>query len=87
MKKIFFKNHTQNVVEKLFPALLQNVKIDHISGSIIDSFTQFVFIVCQVEGYRNMLKLSDRPIAFTSYKEFLKNKKRSGTGFPASFST
>ena len=33
-----------------------------------------VFIVCQVEGYRNILKFSCRPLAFTSYKSFLKNK-------------
>ena len=42
--------------------------------------------VWQVEGYRNILKLSCRPLAFTSYKAFLKNKKRSGTSLPASFS-
>ena len=66
--------------------LSQNVKIDQISGSITDSFIQFAFIVCQIEGYRNMLKLSCRPIVFTSYKDFLKSKKRYGTGFSASFS-
>ena len=31
-------------------------------------------------------QLNYRPISFTSYKAFLKNKKRSGTRFPASFS-
>ena len=35
----------------------------------------FVFIVCQIEYYRNWLKLSCRPLAFTSSKAFLKNKK------------
>ena len=30
------------------------------------NFIQLVFIVCQAEGYRNMLKLSCRPLAFTS---------------------
>ena len=29
-------------------------------------YTQFVFIVSQIEGYRNILKLSCRPLAFTS---------------------
>ena len=43
---------------------------------------QFVFIICQVEGYRNILKLSFRPLVFTSFKLFLKNKKRSGTSLP-----
>ena len=33
-------------------------------------FIQFVFIVCQIEEYRNTLKLSRRPLAFTSYKVF-----------------
>ena len=60
--------------------LLQKVKIEHISGKIIQSFIQCVFIVCQ-GGLSNC-----RPLAFTSYKAFLRNKKRSGTTFPASFS-
>ena len=44
---------------------------------------QFVFIVSQVQGYPDILKPSCRPLAFTSYKYFLKNKKMSGTSFPA----
>ena len=44
------------------------------------------FIVCQVHGYQDILKLSCRPLAFTPYKAFLKNKKRSKTSLPASFS-
>ena len=32
------------------------------------------------------LKLSCRPLAFTSYKAILKNKNRSGTSLSASFS-
>ena len=39
-----------------------------------------------VEGYHNILKVSCRPLAFTSFKVFLKNKKRSGTSIPASIS-
>ena len=35
----------------------------------------FVFIVCQVEGYQKILKLSWKPLAFTSYKAFLKKQK------------
>ena len=47
---------------------------------------KFSFIECQVEGYKNIFKLSCRPFAlFTSYKAFLKNKKRSKTSLPASF--
>ena len=42
-------------------------KFEHISGSVVWSFMLFVLIVCHVEGYRNILKLSFRPLAFTSY--------------------
>ena len=51
-----------------------SVKVEHIS--IVICFIRFVFIVWQVEGYRNMLKLSCRPLALASYQAFLKNKKR-----------
>ena len=57
-----------------------------ISTLALQCFIQFVFIVCQVEGYQNMLKLSSKQLAFTSYKAFLKKQRRSGTSFPASFS-
>ena len=36
---------------------------------------QFVYIVCQTEDYQNILKLSCRIFAFTSYKAFLKKQK------------
>ena len=32
------------------------------------------------------MKLNSRPFAFTSYKAFSKNKKRSGSSLPVSFS-
>ena len=44
------------------------------------------FIICQVEGYQKILKLSFRPLSFISYKAFLKNKKRSRINLPALFS-
>ena len=59
-------------------------KTEHISDQEY-YVLQFVFTVCQVEVYWNTLKLSCRPLAFTSSKAFLKNKKRSGTSLPASF--
>ena len=43
------KNHTQNVVEKLFPDPFLKIKSEHISGSIVWSFIQFVFFVYQAE--------------------------------------
>ena len=48
-------------------------------------FYVFCLIVCQVEDYRKWFELSSRPFAFTSYKAFLKNKKRSETSLPTSF--
>ena len=43
----------------------------------------FIFIVCQGEGYQYVSKLSYRPLVFTSYKAFLKNKKQSTTNLLA----
>ena len=40
----------------------------------------------QVEDYQNILKLRYRPLAFTSNKACLKNRKRSGTSLSTSFS-
>ena len=46
-----------------------------------------MFLLCVwAEGYRKILKLSCRPLAITSYKAYLKNKKKSGTSLPVSFS-
>ena len=62
------------------------IEIADVFGSMVYRFIQFVSIACQVEGYENILKLTYRPLAFTLCKAFLKNKKSSGTSFPASFS-
>ena len=47
---------------------------------------QLAFNAYQAEDYRSLPKLCCRPLAFISYYAFLKNKKRSGTSFPASVS-
>ena len=47
---------------------------------------QFIFILCQVGGYQNILKPRCRPLTFNSFKAFLENKKRPATSLPASFS-
>ena len=49
------------------------------------SFIQLAIMVCQVEDYQNILKLSRRPLSLTSYKDFLKNKIP-GTCLPVLFS-
>ena len=38
-----------------------------------------------IEVYQNILKLSCKPLASTSYRAFLKNKKRSETSLPIPF--
>ena len=77
IKWVWWRNYTQTLFWK--------TKIEGISGLTASTFIQFVFILCQVEGYRNMLKLSGRPLTFTSYKGFLKNQKRSRTTLPSHF--
>ena len=59
------KNHTQNVLEKLFPD--PYVKKSKWSISLNA-------IVCYFEGYRNIVTSSCRPLAFTEYKVFLLKK-------------
>ena len=56
--------------EKYFP--LKIILLPDSLLKIQNLVIQFVFIICQVEGYQNILKLSCRPLAFTSYKAFLK---------------
>ena len=41
----------------------------------LDQLSKFGFVVCQVEEYRNILKLSCQLLTFTSYEAFLKNKE------------
>ena len=49
-------------------------------------FIQIVFVMCQVEDYRKILKLSCRPLAFISNKAFLKIKKWYGSSLLETFS-
>ena len=79
----FFKNHSQNVVEKLFPdpflknqnwtyLWINNLKLDKV-----------FFIICQLGA---ILIRNCKQLALISYKAFLKKRKRSGTSLPASSS-
>ena len=52
------------------------IKIEHTSGSIFQSFIKFAFVLCQVEGYPNIMKLICRLLDFTLCKAFLKKQKR-----------
>ena len=53
---------------------------------LFKALNKFVFLVYQVEDYQNIFKLSCKPLAFTSYKAFLKNKNISRNSLPTSFS-
>ena len=88
MRNVFIeKSYTKcggKTISRLFS---KKIKIELNSGSIVQGFTQFIFNVCQIVGYRNIFKLSYRPLAFTSYKAFFKkDKKRPGTSLLALFS-
>ena len=78
----FLKNHTQINVVKLFPDNFPLLSLDQQSKVLYTLFLLYI----QVEGYRNILKLRCRPLGFTSYVAFLKNKKRFGPILLASFS-
>ena len=78
-RNIFLKNHTQIVVENLFPdPFLKHQNWVYLWINSL-KFSTVLSIVYQAEDYRNILKLSRRPLGFTWYKGFLKNKTRSGT--------
>ena len=87
MRNMFLcKSYTKYDGETISRPFSKKIKIEHISRSIVLSFILFVFIVCQAEDYQNILKLSYRPLVFSSYKAFLKNKKRSRSVLPPSHS-
>ena len=64
---MWWKNHSQTLFKK--------IKLEHISGSIVSSFIQFVFIVWQVEDNQNTLKLSVDYLFLTHIKFFKKTKR------------
>ena len=58
-------------LEKLFIKCgEEKIKTEHISGCIFRGFVQSVFVLHQVEGYRNMLKISSRPLFLPHIKLF-----------------
>ena len=76
MRNIFLNNsYTKCGAETTPRPFSKKIKIEHLSRSIAQSFMQIFFIACQIEDYRSILKLSCRPLAFTSHKACLKNKE------------
>ena len=65
------KNHLQDVAENLAP------------DSLLKNQTCAYILICMFRSKTTKtLKLSGNLLAFTSYKAFLKNQKRSGTSLP-----
>ena len=76
MRNIFLEKSYTKYGGETGPRLFsEKIEIAHISGSVVESFIQFVFIICQVEGYQNILKLSCTPLVFTSYKAFFRKQR------------
>ena len=74
-------------MEKLFPgSFLKNQNCAYLWIKSLKIYTIFL-LYAKSRAIKILLKLSWRSLAFTSYKAFKENKKRSGTSLPASFST
>ena len=86
MRNIFLGKLYTKCGEKAIPRPFSKNSKLNISLDYWSSFMKFIFIVCQVEDYRNILKLYHRPLAFIWYKAFLTNKKTFRTSLSAWFS-
>ena len=85
-KKKKEKSHTQNAVEILFPdPFLKNQSWPYLWINSQKFYTA-CFYCMPGWGLSKYIKLRCRPLAFISCKAFLKNKKRSRTSLPVSFS-
>ena len=61
LEKLYTKCGGETSARPFSEKLKLSISLDQYSKA------EFVFIVCQVEGYRNILKQTCRPFAFTSY--------------------
>ena len=78
MEIFWLKNHTSNVVHKLFLDLFLNLVYLWINNLKIN---KSLYILCaKLSAIKIILKSSCRPLSFTSYKAFLKNKNKKGFG-------
>ena len=82
MKIIFLERGGQAIFRRISKKSKLNISLD-LQPKVLNSL--FLCYV-QIESYRNILTIRCRPLAFTSYKTFLKIKKRSGTGLTACLS-
>ena len=82
LEKSSTKCSQETIPRPFFKISKLSVSLDRRSKVLYNLF----FVVCRVKVYPNILKLRCGSLAFTSYKAFLKIKKRSGTSLPPSFS-
>ena len=89
IRNIFLEKSCANVLEKLVLDLFlknQNWAYLWINSLKFRSVCSLFLLYVQFEDYQNILKLRFWPLAFTSFKGFLENKKRFGTSLSVSFS-
>ena len=87
MKNIFLeKSYIKCGGENSPRTFSEKIKIEYISGSAFWNFIQFVFSVYLSRGLPKYIETKVLITCFTSYKAFLKNKKKPGTSFPVPFS-
>ena len=86
MRNILLKNHTQNVVEKLFPdPFLKNQNWVYLRINSL-KFYEVCFYFILIWGLSKYSESKLHITCFILYKAFLKSKKSSGTSLPAWFS-
>ena len=86
-KTFFLKNHTRNVVEKLFPdPFLKNQNWAYLWINSLKFYTVRFYCMSRWRLPKYIKTKLYRPIDFTSHKAPLKKKKKSRTSFPPSFS-
>ena len=72
------------MIQKLAPDPLKKSK--HTLDQQSNVLHGLSLLYIQVQSYRSILELRCKPVASTSYRAILKNKKGSGTPMPVSFS-
>ena len=74
------------MVKKLVNTLLKHRSLAHLLISSVKLYAVCCYCMSKSRTTKIQSKVRWRTLAFTSHKAFLKNKKRSGTSLPASFS-
>ena len=75
-------NNSSKIIHKI---CLETIARTFSKKSKLTRSLKFFIAYQVVEGYRNILQLTCRPLAFTSYKAFLNSRKRSGLSSLAHF--